>query len=359
MKNLLVCVLISVTGFAMAEETLSEEQTKSIIIAAFPTKESKEAKEGEEKEQKLDVYVYSERELDNPWVTLGTQQIPATRTGSPSGTKLFTYKVSKTIPTEVQEMRLTAYDAGTSGIVTADFTARELEDSTLFRLTSLSSKSDARVHTGFDTRLEESSAGSGTYRAWVVTVLPLSSVQIKDGNSWRGVATIRNNTKLERLYQLPSLIKKTEGTTIEVRAKAADRTGFVQKLVLKPSESGELAFVVESKTALTSQDFASIEAEEARQRQEARRAMIFGGSQYSAQEVAQARAEHMATMGQSGAFHINWDGRPVGMLMGMIPTAQGPMWEGTGWGGGGTCSNGKQLVAEGRAGNYLVRFFVP
>ncbi len=93
---------------------------------------------------------------------------------------------------------------------------------------------------------------------------------------------------------------------------------------------------------------------------------IYGGAQFTPQQVAQARADEMARTGTQGHLDNQPKGAPEGN--GQLQTSQGGLSEGVGWGGAGTtpgtcvAKNGTEAVADaiayGADGSvYRVRLF--
>ncbi len=353
MVNLLVCFVLSLfSASAMATEGLTpvEGMQKDLFIYAFPAKDA---------EGQLEGYVYSRRELDNVWVDVGAQDRHATSVVAPKmDYKVFTYKIPGTIDSKTTELKLHSYDVASKALIFANFTAEPKDDGIKFGLVSYEYTDKNPRHVGFRAFLVETSPGSGVFHVDFITLLPLGSVYGKTDKTWTGTQILHNDSKLEKIYRLSQTVKNTEGLTVEVRAKKLDRTGFVQKFVLKKeNDSDKFDFVLDGTKSLTTADVAKQEREDAELHALENRKKLFGGAQYSPQEVAQARAEYMAARGWMGC-HIGFDGKPVSMLMGMVPTSQGGMWEGTGFNRP-TCSNGNTLIAEGRSGGYIVHFYRP
>lgn len=357
MRNTLACILLFVfNSFSNADENYIpvEGMEKELYVWAFPNAKDKEVS---------DLFVYSKRELVGVWVNACDGVKEATSVSvSNSKEKLYAYRFPGTVkPEDVSSLSLIAYDYSSKTLIRAKFNAEEREDGIRYGVSSYEYTKESPRHVGFDVRLVETSAGSKKYYVNLYTLMAPEFVNAKDGKYWSGaVNSLGSSNKMEKVYRLAKTIEKKAGQEIEVRGKFHDGSAFVQKFVIESQgESGELVLGAGQKTVLTKQEILKQELEDPTLHAQERVKKIYGGAQYSAQEVAQARAEHMNTMGINDAFHIDWNGGSTKLLNGMIPTANGQMWEGTSWGGGNTCSppGGGRLVAEGRSGPFLVRFF--
>lgn len=363
-----LCFLIgALCQLVMADPFIAVEgMESSFTVSAFENAKNKEV---------YDLYVYSVRELDMPWVKANNGYQLATPAGTTNAQekKYFVYRYPGTIPaSEVETISLVAYDLPSKYLVKAKFERKgEPEKAIAYPLTAYAHTNQSERHLGFAATLVETAPKSQKFYIDLVTHVSLEDVNFRHGKSWAGTANAGYSGKIERTYRLNHTVEKKAGLEIEVRAKQTDGSAFIQKFTLKEGEAG-LSFAAQEKTVYPYAEANRQERADSQLHEQAMRRRLYGGHQYSAHEVAQARADYMSKYNLSGG-HISLSGRWTGqvtiegVLQGMIPTAQGPMWEGAGWGGpnGDTCvnrdqyGNQKPLRADASSGNIRIRFFDP